>query len=202
MQQKQRPTAKNAKLTFGVRRTERHRSSPSRNWYSGTLCESGLRVVHFGCCTYGASTLPTPELPPLRSHSPFNPDCSRSQVTAGDFVALDAWHINMLSRLPDCSVVLGWVRSNSGWGRVTAGRGEGCRIRCAHTGSSSAAAVRTRCTVVRCSWKSRNVSNWFKLNFYNILCRTINYLLFIYDLRKFLSNNYDYFTIKRYFSYY
>lgn len=43
-------------------------------------------------------------------------------MAAGDFVALDAWHINMLSRLPDCSVVLGWVRSNSGWGRVTAGR--------------------------------------------------------------------------------
>lgn len=166
MQQKQRPTAKNAKLTFGVRRTERHRPSPSRNWYSGTRCESGLRVVHFGCCTYEASTLSTPDLPPFHSTpSPFNPDCSRSQVAAGDFVALDAWHINMLSRLPDCSVVLVWVRSNSGWGRVTSGRGEGCRIRCAHTGSSSAAAVRTRCTVVRLSWKVKILATDLSLTF-------------------------------------
>lgn len=130
MQQKQRPTAKNAKLTFGVRRTELntvplHPGTDTPELGARVDCESSILDA---ARTKQAHSQPLNYLPPQtssRSPFPFNPDCSRSQVAAGDFVALDAWHINMLSRLPDCSVVLGWVRSNSGWGRVTAGRGGG-----------------------------------------------------------------------------
>lgn len=161
MQHKQRPTAKNAKLTFGVRRAEYHQPSPllpgtdTPELCARVDCESSIldaartKRAHSQPLLY---PLATPTL------HPFNPDCSRSQVAAGDFAALDAWHINMLSRLPDCSVLLGWVRSNFGWVGCFGLVEGGCRIRCAHTGSWSAAAVRTRCTVVRYSRKSRNIS--------------------------------------------
>lgn len=93
-----------------------------------------------------------------------------------------------------CWVGLGLTLDGGGWLRVGEG---GCRIRCAHTGSSSAAAVRTRCTVVRCSWTNANISNCILYLSY-MFCSTVNYILLIYDLRKHASNYYDYFTIIRY----
>lgn len=128
MQHKQRPTAKNAKLTFRRKEIPTHPGTDSPE-LSLSLCESGL------CKSYILDAARTNQALPSRL-TPFHPPwlqwkssgCWGVQgclgAESGDFIALDARHINMLSRLPDCSVVpshragLGlWVRelSNYGW---------------------------------------------------------------------------------------
>lgn len=164
MQQKQRPTAKNAKLTFGVRRTELN----TVPLHPGTdTPELGARVDCESSILDAARTKQAHSQPLIYPHS--TPPLPHSTLTAVEVKWLRGislrWTPGTLTCWAGCQIVqLCWVGLGltlDGGGLLRVG-GEGCRIRCAHTGSSSAAAVRTRCTVVRCSWKSRNVSNWFE----------------------------------------